>query len=217
MNIIPARWLTLLELQKTTLVLKSHNKGFTLIEILITLSIIAIISVVGFINIRSLRQNQDLDKNVGDIKSYLNTVYTNAVTNVTCNDGPGGQKSKWVFEYNIENKRVRSYCGYLNTVDGVEVVVPNVPNGEIRAYGVSQEIRLKGIILGTSQQCVLSDDNVTVAYVFFEKLTGNMTYKIKEVGVCSVGLKRFVVELAKGTTTRSFVINQSGSISDYAP
>lgn len=60
------------------------NQGITLIEILITIAIIASISVVAIPNLRKLNQSQDLENATSDLVQNLRQVQTNAMTGASC-------------------------------------------------------------------------------------------------------------------------------------
>ncbi len=56
------------------------ERGFTLIEILISLSIVAVISVIGFMNLTGTREKTAVDLEVEKVASFLKAVRDRAIT-----------------------------------------------------------------------------------------------------------------------------------------
>lgn len=65
------------------------TKGYTLVELLVALSIIAIVSIVVFVNFKTFSQDQILKKTVGDIQSFLREAQSNATTSLNCGSSSG--------------------------------------------------------------------------------------------------------------------------------
>lgn len=64
--------------------LKIDLKGFTLVEILVAISILAVISVVAVPNLRNFSSTQDLDHTAINIESVLKTAQSSANSGVKC-------------------------------------------------------------------------------------------------------------------------------------
>lgn len=65
--------------------MKSAYNAFTLIELMVAISIMAIIAVYIFANYKSFGEDQNLKSAASDIQSLLRTAQTNATTNLRCN------------------------------------------------------------------------------------------------------------------------------------
>ena len=63
----------------------SAIKGFTLVEMLVVISIMALIGVVALANYQSFGEDQKLKNDSLNIQSQLRTAQTNATTNLKCN------------------------------------------------------------------------------------------------------------------------------------
>lgn len=64
--------------------LKLPERGITLLEILVTIAIIASISVVVIPNLRKLNQSQDLENATADLVQHLRQAQANATAGVPC-------------------------------------------------------------------------------------------------------------------------------------
>ncbi|PJA41746.1 hypothetical protein CO177_00785, partial [Candidatus Wolfebacteria bacterium CG_4_9_14_3_um_filter_37_9] len=60
--------------------LKINSKAFTLIELLITIGIIAVVSTVAFLNLFSYRGNQDLDLTSREIAIILRNAQDRSIS-----------------------------------------------------------------------------------------------------------------------------------------
>lgn len=76
--------------------MKHSILGYTLIELLIVMSIISILAGVGYVNYRDFSINQDTVKTIGQIQSFLRLAQSNATSNTKCN---GLEASAWYFKF----------------------------------------------------------------------------------------------------------------------
>ena len=80
-----------------------RSSGFTLIELLVVISIIGILSVMGYANYRDFAANQIAKKAVGQIQTYLRLAQSNATTSTLCNgEGATSWSLKFADPSNIE-------------------------------------------------------------------------------------------------------------------
>lgn len=63
-----------------------RSKGFTLVELLIVISIIALLSIVAYANFKDLAQEQVINKAIGEIQTVLRLAQTNATSSLLCQD-----------------------------------------------------------------------------------------------------------------------------------
>ena len=78
-----------------------RSAGFTLIELLVVISIIAIMSVVGFTNFKTFSADQVAVKGAGQIQSLLRLAQSNATTATLC-DNSGSTSWSLVLKNNNE-------------------------------------------------------------------------------------------------------------------
>lgn len=60
------------------------RNGFTLIELMIAVSIIALISVAAFVNVGAFRKDQELQSATNDLQAFIRVAQANATSNTTC-------------------------------------------------------------------------------------------------------------------------------------
>ena len=58
--------------------------GYTLIELLVVISIIGLISTIGFVNYKTFSQDQGLNKAAGEIQTYLRLAQSNSTSSTLC-------------------------------------------------------------------------------------------------------------------------------------
>ena len=86
-------------------------KGFTLVELLIVISIIAILSTVGYIQFRSFSSTQILNDSTGQIQSLLRVAQTNATTSLTSNVlGLNRACKNWIVTFNTNKTQASLIC-----------------------------------------------------------------------------------------------------------
>ncbi len=76
--------------------MKISARGFTLVELLVVLAIMAIVGVFTLANYKSFGEDQKLKSAVLDIQSLLRQAQTNATTNVKCDTGYG---ARWMVTF----------------------------------------------------------------------------------------------------------------------
>lgn len=81
--------------------------GYTLIELLVVISIIGILSVVAFVNIKDFSSAQALKKAAGEVQSLLRLAQANASSSTLCNNVGG---VSWTVKFNTDST-VQIKCG----------------------------------------------------------------------------------------------------------
>lgn len=89
----------------------AHSAGYTLVELLVVLTIMALVAIGAFFNLRTLRQDQDLKTVSSDIQSKIRNVQTNASSSVNCIDG--NMALSW--EARLFKDKVQTRCEYSVT------------------------------------------------------------------------------------------------------
>lgn len=89
------------------------QKGFTLVELLVVISIMAIMSVFTFINVKDFTTEQALNKAVGDIQSLMRLAQSNATSSTLCGSSGG---VTWTVRFNSDQSTLDIICGSNNTL-----------------------------------------------------------------------------------------------------
>lgn len=74
------------------------QRGFTLIEILITIAIISLGAAVAIPNLNNFNQNQGLTNAAADIKNLIKKAQSNAQAGITCSDASQSKSVSWNIE-----------------------------------------------------------------------------------------------------------------------
>lgn len=62
-----------------------QSAGYTLVELLVVISILSILAAVGFVNFNRFSSNQVTTKAAGQIQTFLRLAQSNATTSTICN------------------------------------------------------------------------------------------------------------------------------------
>lgn len=82
------------------------NLGYTLVELLVVMSILSIIGIVSFINLGTFREDKLLDSNLNSLQSLIRTAQSNSNSSVNCDSSAG---STWSIEF-TDNKTINLKC-----------------------------------------------------------------------------------------------------------
>lgn len=110
-----------------------RSSGYTLIELLIVISIIALLSVVGFVNFKDFSSNQVAVKAAGQVQTLLRLAQSNATSSTTCNN-LGSLSWSLIF---LDNKTIELRCDpadYLQrtyTLENATISLQCSPNPSI--------------------------------------------------------------------------------------
>lgn len=82
------------------------SKAFTLIELMIVVSIMALMGVFALVNIGSFRKDQELQSQATDLQNFLRLAQANATENVKCNGVAG---MSWAVQFQ-NSKHINLIC-----------------------------------------------------------------------------------------------------------
>lgn len=83
-----------------------RSAGFTLIELLVVISIIGILSVMGYANYKDFAASQVAKKAAGEVQTYLRLAQSNATTSTLCN---GQGAISWSLKF-VDPKTIELHC-----------------------------------------------------------------------------------------------------------
>lgn len=96
------------------------TKGYSLPELLAVLTILSIVSIFIFNNVRNFRQDQDLKIAANSLQSQIRSAQTNAITNLKClNQSNKGWQVKFSKRENLY--QVETQCHY-NSSTGNDLI-----------------------------------------------------------------------------------------------
>lgn len=89
------------------------KNGYTLIELLIVLTIMAILSIVVFINYKTFSQDQILNKALGQVQTMLRLAQSNATASLNCGSSSG---VSWAVQFLLDKRTLELTCGPTDSV-----------------------------------------------------------------------------------------------------
>lgn len=91
-------------------------RGFTLIEILVVISIMALLAVGSFVYFKDFSARQYTNKAAGEIQSLFRLAQSNATSSTICKKGDGtNDQSKWSLKFFNDHQTIKLLCGQDNT------------------------------------------------------------------------------------------------------
>lgn len=89
----------------------TNSFGFTLVEIITAMLIIAVIFAAAFPNLRRFNQGQELDSSVSDLIQALKLTQSNAMSNISCGVNP---TDGWKIKISSTSYQIESECKNVN-------------------------------------------------------------------------------------------------------
>lgn len=175
------------------------KNGYTLIELMVVITIMGILGFTAFANFGSLKEDQVLKKAAADLQTRLRAIQTNASTNTKCNDSTAsfwkGKFSKVGTAYKLDTS-----CEYKGSSGVVEYITST--------YTFEAKVKIANII---SNSCT-NDLNADFVIIFFAPLTGKATFKYPTS--CTQGSQMSINLLNSATpdTLETVVVDKGGSI-----
>ncbi len=173
------------------------RSGFTLVELLVVITITALVGIVVFANFKNFTQDQVLNKAVGQIQTYLRLAQANATAGVLCNNQGG---VPWSVKFDGNKLKLSLTCGTLEseqkvqTLEGAEVVsiqCSPVPNASCPPDGSTFPPPLT---------------------VNFTALNGNVGFAGGDSCITSASTLMIVLRNQKNDAKACFTISQGGAI-----
>lgn len=134
-------------------------RGFTLVELLVVIAIMALLGIVSFSKLPTLKEDRDLKNAANELQSIIRTAQTNATTSVRCAQTGGG--STWSVEYAALSVNLSCPGNLIKTL----TFSNNVKICKITYSGCS-----------TTDNCTTSPFSAAGVSTSFAQLGGNITY-----------------------------------------
>lgn len=167
--------------------------GYTLVELLVVMTILSLIGLTSFINLGNFREDKLLDTSLTNLQSLIRTAQSNASTGVLCS-GVGG--AIWSIEFIKDSKTINLKCQASSQTATVS----------IPATSLVGDVQVKSISSGSS----CSSDTVTVNFL---PVSGGTTFT-DLINTCIGPSQSLTVTLylSGKIETRTVTINKGGSI-----
>lgn len=86
----------------------SMPRGFTLVEILVAITIVSLVSVVAIPNLRNFNNDQELDNAISNLEDTIRRAQSSASSNIGCSNG--NQSVGWVVSISNSNYSLITKC-----------------------------------------------------------------------------------------------------------
>lgn len=168
---------------------QNRESGFTLIELMVAITISVIIGIVVISNYRAFGEDQNLKSAVLDIQSQLRAAQANASTNVKCDTQYG---AAWQVELNSTTVKLK--C---------QDPPPATSATDKKTLTLETNIAIQPSVTGTGSNC----PSALPFIVGFALLKGNIDLGDPDCTALTITLKN-----SKTNNTKSLNIEQSGRI-----
>lgn len=103
----------------------SLQKGFTLIEILVAISIVSLIAVIGVPNLKRFNEGQQFQNDVSELIRNLRRMQSNSQSSIVCSPNDGS--SSWALKFDSQTGSGYSYFPTCSTSSPTATVVEFLP------------------------------------------------------------------------------------------
>lgn len=173
---------------------KSAFRGFTLVEMLVVIAVMALIGTFTLANFRTFGEDQSLKQGVLDIQSQLRSAQTNATANYKCNTGYG---ATWQVEF------------ASSTVVNLKCQEPSASSFLKKAKTLDANLVIDSI-LGVGSSCPPAPPFVPpLPTVNFSPLTGEISLGGANCTKLTITLKNI-----RSQATKSLTIEKGGKINE---
>jgi len=151
-------------------------QGYTLVELLVVISITAIISLVTFVNLGSFREDESLKQSSFALQTNLRTTQSNATSNRQCN---GNSVKYWKAKFIKvgEQYKLETRCEYDYSVGVIPpgcVKVENQVECLVSSYSLESSNVIGKI---SSRHCESTDLSTSPVMIVFAPLSGRAKFE----------------------------------------
>lgn len=195
------------------------NRGFTFIEMLITLTIIGMISTASLIGLKAVREDQVLKTAAEDFKSVIKLSQANAFASVRCN---GTQLPTRGWKVRIDKTvngaaevlKIENLCIFANTTGSGSPFFDQW----VKTYLLNPKIKISAVSFpGAGFFCQINDSfsNIWGIAITFDPVTGKTSFRRTDMDGCTdKESSNLVISLTKDSSTVKIEIDNLGRIRD---
>lgn len=171
-------------------------KGYSLVELLVVMSILSIVGLFTFINLGTFREDKSLENNSGALQSLIRDAQAKAGSRVKCDSAAG---ATWTVEFS-SNKTVNLKCkgtGQTSSIQKTTLTLEgNIEIGTIRA----------------SSSCV-STFPAVVVNLNFPPLSSSPSFEDTATACINTAASlQVILNNSKTSSTKVMTITRGGSI-----
>lgn len=145
-------------------------KGFTLLELLIVVVMMAVVMVVAVPQFYKFNSNQALQTAAGELQTVVRTAQTNAASGVNCNSPGTTSSSDWHITFSDQkNYKMEATCNGSGTAT-------------LKGYSLPANVSISDINI---EGCVDEQVNFQNYGVVFGNVTTAVTYGIPNPALCT--------------------------------
>lgn len=179
------------------------SKGWTLVELLVTIAIIGILTTVGFANIQSFSSEQKIDDGVNQVQSFIRAAQTDATSSLKCNNA---LSYSWSVVFKTDKKNIDLNCKTSSSASDFLV----------RTLTLPANITVNSIVGDGWPSCVTTFPANAIT-IIYNTLTGSVSFSDPGMSAnCNSTTSNFVVTLtfagAETTISKDITISTGGGI-----
>ena len=99
-----------------------NGAGYTLVELLVVISILAVLGVFVIVNFKNFAQDQVINKSIGQMQSVLRLAQSNATSGAFCLIGcpnPNLACGDWWAEFSAGGSQINLFCAKSTSVQKI--------------------------------------------------------------------------------------------------
>lgn len=167
---------------------KFGELGLSLLEVLIVISITALISIITVPGLRNFADSQNLDTAIGDLKNSLRTAESRAISGIKCSNNTS-RSTRWTVQLKSTSFDLVPYCDPGNGIEKEDTTATTIPlpkgititqTGCPVVNGTEISFRNRSLLIICSDRSTLTSASVTLTNSLNNK---TQTIKIGAGGV----------------------------------